>query len=84
MPTRKQRQFIPRHDRGHLYFPFAFGIVDQGVWAGLSFAAAKVFPVICVFANISTGDGARPSMETIALCAGISKRAVIGAVDELV
>jgi hypothetical protein len=84
MSTRKQRQFTPRYDRGHLYFPFAFGIVDQGVWAGLSFAAAKIFPVISVFANISTGEGARPSMETIALCAGISKRAVINAVNELV
>jgi hypothetical protein len=40
--------------------------------------------VIGVFANISTGEGARPSMETIALCAGISKRAVIKAVAELV
>jgi hypothetical protein len=84
MSERKQKQFTPRHDRAHLYFPFAFGIVDQGLWAGLSFAAAKVFPVISVFANISTGEGARPSMETIALCAGISKRAVIKAVDELV
>lgn len=84
MSTGKQRHFIPRHDRAHLYFPFGFSIVDQGLWSRLSFAAAKVLPVIGVFANISTGEGARPSMETIALCAGVSKRAVIKAVAELV
>jgi DnaD/phage-associated family protein len=84
MAVHKPRQFTPRHDRAHLYFPFGFSIVDQGLWANLSFAAAKVLPVISVFANISTGEGARPSMETIALCAGISKRAVIKAVEELV
>lgn len=84
MPKGKQKQFTPRHDRAHLYFPFGFTIVDQGIWANLSFAAAKILPVIGVFANISTGEGARPSMETIALCAGISKRAVIKAVEELV
>lgn len=84
MGVHKPRQFTPRHDRAHLYFPFGFSIVDQGLWAKLSFAAAKVLPVISVYANISTGEGARPSMETIALCAGISKRAVIRAVDELV
>jgi hypothetical protein len=84
MAQGKQKQFIPRHDRAHLYFPFGFSIVDQGLWSQLSFAAAKVLPVISVYANISTGEGARPSMETIALCAGISKRAVIKAVDELV
>ena len=81
---RKQKQFTARHDRAHLYFPFAFSLVDQGLWGRLSFAAAKVLPVIGVYANISTGEGARPSMETIALCAGISKRAVIKAVAELV
>ena len=84
MSKGKQKQFIPRHDRAHLYFPFGFTIVDQGLWSRLSFAAAKVLPVISVYANISTGEGARPSMETIALYAGISKRAVIKAVDELV
>ena len=42
MTTGKQKPFIPRHDRAHLYFPFGFSIVDQGLWAGLSFAAAKV------------------------------------------
>jgi hypothetical protein len=84
MSKGKQKQFTPRHDRSHLYFPFGFSIVDQGLWRNLSFAAAKVLPVIGVFANISTGEGARPSMETIALCAGISKRAVIKAVEELV
>jgi hypothetical protein len=84
MPAGKQKPFIPRHDRAHLYFPFGFSIVDQGLWSKLSFAAAKVLPVISVHANISTGEGARPSMETIALLAGISKRAVIKAVNELV
>jgi hypothetical protein len=84
MSKGKQKQFIPRHDRAHLYFPFGFIIVDQGLWSRLSFAAAKVLPVISVYANISTGEGARPSMETIARYAGISKRAVIKAVDELV
>jgi hypothetical protein len=84
MSRGKQKQFIPRHDRTHLYFPFGFSIVDLGLWSNLSFAAAKVLPVISVHANISTGEGARPSMETIALLAGISKRAVIKAVDELV
>jgi DnaD/phage-associated family protein len=84
MYSGKQRQFIPRHDRAHLYFPFGFSLVDQGAWSRLSFAAAKVYPVIAVHANISTGEGARPSMETIAICAGLSKRAVIKAVDELV
>lgn len=84
MAKGKQKQFTPRHDRAHLYFPFGFSIVDQGLWSNLSFAAAKVLPVISVFANISTGEGARPSMETIALYAGISKRAVIKAVEELV
>ena len=84
MLKRKQKQFTARHDRAHLYFPFGFSLVDQGLWGRLSFAAAKVFPVIGVFANISTGEGARPSMETIALCAGLSKRAVIKAVAELV
>jgi histone H3/H4 len=81
---RKQKQFTARHDRAHLYFPFGFSLVDQGIWGRLSFAAAKVFPVIGVYANISTGEGARPSMATIALCAGISKRAVIKAIAELV
>ncbi|HLY72683.1 MAG TPA: hypothetical protein VKU80_01075 [Planctomycetota bacterium] len=84
MSKGKQKQFTPRHDRAHLYFPFGFSLVDQGLWGRLSFAAAKVFPVIGVFANISTGEGARPSMETIGLCAGISKRAVIKAIAELV
>jgi DNA replication protein DnaD len=84
MSKGKRKQFTPRHDRAHLYFPFGFSIVDQGLWSNLSFAAAKVLPVISVFANISTGEGARPSMETIALYAGISKRAVIKAVEELV
>jgi DnaD/phage-associated family protein len=82
--SKGKQSFIPRHDRAHLYFPFGFSIVDQGLWSQLSFPAAKVLPVISVYANISSGEGARPSMQTIALYAGISKRAVIKAVDELV
>jgi hypothetical protein len=52
MPEGKQKQFTPRHDRAHLYFPFGFSLVDQGLWGRLSFAAAKVFAVIGVVANI--------------------------------
>ena len=58
--------------------------VDLGPWSKLSLLAAKIFLVIAVHANSSSAEGGRPSMKTIALCAGISKRASIKAVNELV
>ena len=65
-----------------LWFPFAFRILAEGTWARLSLTARAVYPAICLFADFETHE-CFPSLNKIAKIAGVGRRSVSRAVNEL-
>lgn len=57
-------------------------LIRSGQWAGMSTAAAKVYPVIKAFINWETGN-AFPNLETIEKYSGLSRASVVKALKEL-
>jgi len=66
-----------------LWFPFAHEIVRSGTWRGLSKRAKAVFPVICAFADFTTGE-CFPSLATLERLSGVGRSWVVKAIQELV
>src|SRR5881394_201377 len=68
---------------GGFWFPFAHDIIRSGTWRALSKRAKAVYPVICAFADFTTGE-CFPSLATLQDLSGIGRSWVAKAISELV
>lgn len=73
----------PARTPSGFWFPFAHEIIRSGTWRGLSKRAKAVFPVICAFADFTTGE-CYPSLATIERLSGVGRSWVAKAIQELV